>query len=435
MRINNTDSIESESYSNKLLIVLIAVCSVSLYLIKGLGKGDRVIEIMGMSLIIFFLLLYTIYYKGAIRFKRQFSVAVILLLVFLLGSDISCQYFNGQSISLTMYQQRKLYYILFYFLIPFLAPKPEWIKNFIIYMALVGSIIYILQYFAFPTKITEAQMFRDRGTIRIFLPGAAFSQLGYFLCINEIFLNYKRKYAIVGGILFSMIILTGFRSLVALYVLIPAIYLLISKHIKNRLLILSLAVLICISAFFAFQSIIQAMNKSAKRESSQGADYVRVRAAAFYLHDCTQNKVSLIFGNGHPNSGSAYGERIVSYMVSMGFYLSDIGVIGTLYKYGLIFTLIMLFLLIRLITIKVPPELNFIKLYVWMQLLLIFNTVPFYDDSAGLIVLVFMFYLIECHYNGVGEVKVAGEAAEGDSSERLRLAGGPSEAGSLVRKT
>ena len=395
----NSNEFGSNSISNRLLLVILTICSLSFFLIKGLSKGSNYYYIGGVIIIIFFLFLYLVYYKNDIPIKRNFTSNISILMLCTVVSALASQYFNNQAISISFYQQVGIYFFLGYFLLSFLYPKPSFIRNLIYYIAIIGAVIYILQFLAYPSKFLDLPMARDRGTLRFNLPGGPFRHACYFMCLIDIFKGYNRKSAIGALLLLIVAVLSGYRSIIALYILLPAIYLLVNKNVKNRTAILLVAVIICISGFFAFQGIISEMNKSAEREGSQGADYIRVKAANYFFNESISNRFTLVTGNGVPSGYSSFGQKLIAISLANGYYLSDVGIVGTLYKYGLIFTIFILIVLFRLIFAKSPPDLNFIKLFIIMHLLLIFTTYPFYEEVSGIILLVLFLYLMDCQYS------------------------------------
>jgi hypothetical protein len=386
--VNNTyfsDSYKEEFFSdslwNKSIILFIMLCSISFFMLRGVGKGDRVLDFMGIGLIVLFILLFSIYSNKVETFKPKYSIYIILMFIGIIVSSLSCSYIHDQSLVLTIYQQRSTYFLLFYFVLHFMRPNPHWIKDLIFYFAIAGAIIYLLQYFAYPFRITETKMFYDRGTLRIFLPGSTFLHLGYFLSIDQYFRNKELKYGIGALLLFVIAILSGFRMILALYVLITAAYILLSKQIKNKILIIFLISLISVAGFLAFQQIINEMRTSAERETSQGEDYVRVRAASYFLSEIDKNRVTLITGNGQPNDKSNYGQRLGLMKVYYGYYLSDCGIIGSLYKFGIIFVIPALLLFFTLIFTKYDREFFFSKLFLILNISNLF--IGFYTFEAG----------------------------------------------------
>lgn len=385
----------SENIWNKLLIILIILCSVSFFKIKVIGKADRIFELLGVGLIIFFIVLFSTYGSKNNIIKQNYSFFIILMLIGVLISSLSVNYFYDQSIGTSLYQQRHTYFLLFYFLLPFLNPKPKLVIDLIFYTALVAAIIYILQYFAYPTKLTEAKMFLDRGTLRINLPGFTFIHLGYFLCLDQYFRTSKKKYLYGIFLLFITGLLSGTRTTLAIYVLISSGYLIINKHVKNKLLLFIIIGFIGFAGYIGFKGIIDEMRTSAERETSQGADYIRVRAANYFLSSLNKHKITYLIGKGHPDENSSYGRENKILAKKYGYYLSDVGIIGSYYKFGLLFALSALIILFKVLFKKLKSEYNFIKMFLVMQLIVIFIGYFSFEGGDGAIVYIFILYLTE----------------------------------------
>jgi hypothetical protein len=393
--LNEVRSEKANSLISKALIISISLCAFSMFLVKGIGKGDRIFDFIGIGLILFFLLLHLIYSEQTTSIKKHFSGIIFLLLAGSFFSAISAQIFHNQPILITLYQQRCLYYYFFYFLIPFIFPGSLWLKNFIFYMAIISAIIYVFQYFAYPIKLTEAKMFIDRGTLRINLPGSPFRHLGFFLCIDTFFRTFKRKYAFGALLLLIVAILSGYRSILALYILITIIYLIINNQIKNKLVIIIMAAIIGIAGYFSFHKIINKMSESAQRESAQGDDYVRVQAGIYFLNEMKKNPAIAILGNGAPSEQSLYGKQVIIVPSLKGYFLSDVGIIGSYFKFGILFVFAASILILRIIFMKIPGKLNFIRLYAIMQLSVLFTTFPSFEEPSGILAFTMLLSLID----------------------------------------
>jgi hypothetical protein len=395
--ITSSNSFE-DNFWNKLLIIIITLCALSFFLIKGIGKGDRVLEISGAVLILFFIILFSVYSKNKPA-KSRFSILFSVMLLGILISTIACSYFHDQALSVTFYQQRQTYYLLFYFLLPFLFPNAKWVENYFFYFGIFGAAIYIMQHTVYPVKITEAKMFIDRNTLRINLPGITFMNLAFFLCIDKYFRTAEKKYAIGVLILLATAILSAFRSVLAAYIGLAAVYLIINKHVKNKVLIIFTSCVVAISAYFVFQNIIDEMQTSAKRETSLGSDYIRVRAGNYFLDEMVKDKVIFFTGNGQPSERSDYGSKLIGISLFYGYYLSDVGIIGSYYKFGLLFVLASVAAMIFLLFTKLPVELQYIKLFIIMQFLLILMSSFPFEGSEGAIILCLIFYLVDKYKN------------------------------------
>jgi hypothetical protein len=364
------------------------------FLVRGIGKGAKALEIMGIGVLIFYLFAFTIYSTQAPRVKSGYANAILIMLIGIILSTLACSYIYNQSMIVTLYQQRSVYFLLFYFLLPYLFPSTEWLKTLIIYLGVAAGVIYILQYFAYPLRITEAKMFVDRGTLRINLPGTAFMHLAYFMFLDNYFKTSKLKYGAGVILLLITAVLSGFRSIVAIYILISGIYLLASKQTKNKFIIIFVAICVVIASFFAFQGIIKEMQSSAQRETSQGTDYIRVRAASYFLREMSNHEITYITGNGQSSERSEYGRKIARISYFYGYYLSDIGIIGTFYKYGILFVLPGLIVFFKIAFMKLPLDFQFIKLFIIMQILTVLLS-SIIEGGEGAIVLCLVLYLVD----------------------------------------
>ncbi len=379
----------------KILIVSIIVASVGLYQLRGLGILVRLMDIMTVLLIVAHLVLFMIYGRQQEPVKKHFAGVVILLLAGIVISSLGAEYINNQPLGLTLYQQRHMYAFLFYFLLFYLAPRPQWIVDLLFYLGIAGGVFFLIQYVLYPTLITDAKIFLDRGTIRMNLPGTWFMHIGFFLSVDRFFATRKMKYGAGAMLLFLVAVLSGFRSILALYVLLTTGYLLVSKQVKNKALLFSLYSVVVISGFFAFEGIIMEMKESAEREGAQGTSYIRVRAADYFMSMNDNNKIAYIIGNGEPTERSAYGRRLSMISLRYGYYLSDIGIVGMFFKYGLLPALMALFIIFKVLFTKLDEQAIFIKLVFLFQLLVIFNSVTSFERLSGIIAISMMLYLYD----------------------------------------
>ena len=379
----------------KILIVSIILFSVGLYQLRGLGIFIRLMDIMTDLLIIVHLILFVIYGKQEQLVKKHFSGAIILLLTGIVISSLGAEYINNQSWGLTLYQQRHMYAFLLYFLLFYLAPKPQWIIDLLFYFGIAGGVFFVIQYVLYPTLITDAKVFLDRGTIRMNLPGTWFMHIGFFLSVDRFFATKKMKYGAGALLLFLVAVLSGFRSVLALYVMLTTGYLLVSKQVKNKVLLFSMYSVVVVSGFFAFQGIIMEMKESAEREGSQGTSYIRVRAANYFMDMNDNNKLAYIIGNGEPTERSAYGRRLVMISLRHGYYLSDIGVIGLFFKYGLLPALVVFYIIFKILLTRLDDRTIFIKLFFLFQLLMIFNSITAFEILSAIIAVCMMLYLYD----------------------------------------
>ena len=219
--------------------------------------------------------------------------------------------------------------------------------------------------------------------------------IAFFLSVDRFFTTYKKKYAFGVALFFIVSILLGFRSTIALYILISTVFLLISEQVKQKVLLFTLYATIVVSGFFAFQEIFLEMKESAAREGSQGTSYIRYRAAEHFLSLNNSDNLTYIIGNGEPSERSVYGRDLALISMMYGFYLSDIGIFGFYFKYGLISSLALLYVFFRVIFTKTEKGFTFLKLFFVFQLFqLPFSRTPF-ESLYSIVAICMLLYLFD----------------------------------------
>jgi hypothetical protein len=378
----------------KALCWFILFCSISAYRIHGLGKGDRVLDILGLGAIICFLILY-VTYQGTSPVKAGFKYHIIFIFIGTFLSAFMAKVFHSQDMSITVYQQRAIYFLLFYFLLHYLLPNPRDLEKMIMVIGLLFCLVYIVQTKIYPTLITDAMIFRDRGTLRIFMPGGVFMVLAYYLSFKRIFEKFN-------WLPFSILILTGIvalllagRQLIISLLLISFVNILIDKRIKNKLALIFLFVVVISAASFFMRDTINDMISVSQKHSQEGENYIRFRAVKYFLFEFPNNKLSYIFGNGTPSERSVYGISLEKFTEFYGFYMSDIGIIGTYFKYGSIFVIAVLAIFIKILFSKLNSNIIYIKNFIVSTIITMFTTEFLFDVSDGIVAISILLYIID----------------------------------------
>lgn len=380
---------------SKIYIITIILFSLGLYEIRGLGIIVRLLDIATVILIITAIILIFIYGKPVSNIKSQFKTPILLILIGVFVSSFAAELFHNQALHLTFYQQRHMYAFFFYFLLIYIAPKPEWLINVLFYFGLFGGLFFLTQYILFPTLITDAKIFLDRGTIRMNLPGTYYMHIAFFLSVDRFFTTYEKRYGFGILLLLLVTILSGFRSTVAIYILITTGFLLVNKQVKNKIALSFLYLTIVVAGFFAFENIFQEMLESAERESAQGTSYIRFRAAEHLISINNENKITYIIGNGEPTERSEYGLKLRVISMMSGFYLSDIGIFGFYIKYGLLSALVVLFIILKLSFARINRKIYFIKLFFIFNLFMVATTRTPFEVLPSIVLLCILMYLYD----------------------------------------
>jgi hypothetical protein len=287
-----------------------------------------------------------------------------------------------------------MYFFLLYFLLHQLKPAPNDVLKMIIYIGMVHALIYVVSYLLYPNTLVHSKAAEARGTVRIFFPGLLYVFLSLFLSLY-LFFSTKRK--IYLGIVFVGILITillGTRQVLVTIVFLLLMYILFSRKVKSKIAVFTLIALSVIPLYFIFQDIFISLIEVSKAQSQKAGEDVRLRAIKFFVFDFFPNKISYLTGNGEASSNSIYGVKITQIKQHLGFYQSDVGIVGDFSKFGLLFVIGLLVAMYRIIVKKLDEKLVFIKLMMWSAVITLFTGGSLAQDAAAMCL---MFYLIDAH--------------------------------------
>lgn len=344
-------------------------------------------------LILLFLIVLLVYQKGEV-IKSNFKFELYMLLFGVLLSVFGAYFFHDQGFIITIIAQRTVYLYFFYFLLLKLKPKPDLLVKTFVYISLFVAFLYIIQTIAFPAELVRSQMWMDRGTVRIFLPGIGYCVISYFYFFNQYLKHLRLRDLFISLIMLIIFILLGTRQIIAPVMLITILNVILSKRIKSKIVVTLIGTLAIIPIFILSQNIMSQMLEVSK---SQGEDFesnIRVRAIKFFLTDFFPNTISYITGNGVQGGDTEYGEQVGVYMKKYGFYQSDVGIFGEYTKFGIFFVIAAITILIKLIIIKVPEDYKFLW-YSNLINVLTFFTGDLFSAVDGIVLLCSMLYMYD----------------------------------------
>lgn len=307
--------------------------------------------------------------------------------------------YHDQSFLKTAIAQRAIYFYFIYFLLHYMKMEGVFIIKLIVIFGLIYMAIYLIQYLVFPFQITYSRMFIDRGTLRIFLSGAGYLVIAYFIWLYFTFKAFRIRYIIFLLLAYGIFVLLGTRQIIASILLLTILYILQSRVVKSKLLIFTLIGLSVIPVFLLFQDIILAMLDVTVEQSKAVESNVRVRAAKYFLTEFYPSNFAYFTGNGiHGNS--MFGLNVIRIMEKYKFYQSDIGLIGEFTQFGALFVLGVIIILFRVLTVKLPEKLMFIKYnFLGIILTLVTGAGAFGSSGTNILINSMLLYLVDTHLN------------------------------------
>jgi hypothetical protein len=200
-------------------------------------------------------------------------------------------------------------------------------------------------------------------------------------------------------IIFSLVLLSFFNIL-------------INKRVKNKLAVIGIFAVVATISFFAMKDTFTEMIAATKHHADQSENYVRVRAAAYFVTKLPQNKAMFILGNGAPSERSPYGIMITQVRKMFGFYLSDVGIVALYVKFGLFFALTCLVIIFQNLFARLNKEIMYIKYFMVYLLVTMFTTQLPFEYSEGIVLIGIILYLIDFYK----ENKVTGNSVLPENS-------------------
>lgn len=311
------------------------------YSALGIGKY------MSFITIILMLLLFALGNKELIFADSNFKTEVILLLALPFISSISCYIYRGQDIITTIIATRSVLFWIIYFLLHQYRFSPCSITNVLICVASCVTIIYIVQQLAYPSLYLfdspqEGKPPEIRNGLRRFR---------IFLCNPYVFFAFytflvyafrKRllKYWYYTLFFFIAIYLTLTRQ-IWVSILLPVLaypFLQGNKLSIKMLLGLGISSLILYLIYLNIGNIIGGELIAQTKDQLDRDDDIRMIALNFYGLEYWEGIGNIFFGNGVPSWGnSQYGNFIQHMEEDYGLYRSDIGIVGIISQYGIIY--------------------------------------------------------------------------------------------------
>jgi hypothetical protein len=378
----------------KFILFLVIFSSVSFFNLIFIPSFIINMLGLGVPLIMAALILLHLVYDKSIRYKSRFRIEMGLIVVAVILSMFGAYYFHRQNFSTTALIQRFIYFFLFYPLLRILKPKAEELIEIIVYVGFVYGVLYILQTIAYPVKLIDIKMFLDRSTLRITMKGSGFLFLLYLYGMTYYIKTYNAKYLVHCILALVVFILLGTRQVIAPAAFLTVLSVLFSKRVKSRALTIVLLMLMTIPVYFLFQDIFAAMFALSQKQSGNFSHDIRFKATVFYIFKFFPNKLSYITGNGIPSELSPYGMQIRYINDILKYYQSDIGVIGDFSKFGILFVIAEISIMVRIAFMRLPLELEFIKLNIIASLITVLTGSSF-NSSDFIVIICISLYLAE----------------------------------------
>jgi hypothetical protein len=397
-----------DKYISNIVVFLVVLSYFHFFSFTMMPYSIRILlQIAILGIMVVFLLLRIIY-KPEKGIRMNFAIPLLLMIIGALPCYFIAYAYHGQSFAISFFANKIIWFYLLYFFVHLYKIQATYIIRLIIFIGLFAVLLYYLQLYYYPTKILDINMLVGRGTIRLFVGGMLCTQAAYFYFLNQFFAKNKPVYLIFSLLTLSVFVLQGTRQLIFGLIFLTLVNLLLAKRIRSRFLITLVLSLASFSVFLIFRDIFNEITKVSALQAQNLEGGIRIKAARFFLTKFMPGFWAYIFGNGSSDLGSIYNQKIAFYAIKKGFYLADIGVLGDYIKYGVLFTLAGLYMLIKAIRFKISNELQFLKYYIFIQC---FTLIAGYGILGGSdIVLILTLYVFDVNRANLLQEKLSSDS-------------------------
>lgn len=351
-----------------LLVATILLVSVTFWSYRGITLFMGHFFNLAMTMI----LLAVVSYKSGV-FVRQglhFKTIAILFLFIPLPGMIGAGLYHEQSLGASLYANRNILFWLTYFVLHVVNIKKEDLIKLMLFVATVWALLTIVQQFTYPVYFfstrdeTKKQLLRA-GVYRFMIPGS-------LLCLFMM-QHYYYRYATTKNLtsacwwLLTLVAFyyTGIRQSAIAALLCTFIMVVMLMHGNARIRNLVIMALVVLAGLSLKEILFGEYIAMTQKQLGGGDEDIREVAYRFFLFEYWPDSPwAIITGNGRPSAGSAYQREIDTLAQVKGLFRSDIGIVGSLNQYGILYVLLVLAMLIKGLTIKIRSKENkYLKIY------------------------------------------------------------------------
>ncbi len=388
-------------YKNYYLkqIVLIIVLSLGLFSFTVMSPFLNFLYLIAL---LFVLLGLAIHRTENVNYRYLKFKNIILGFIFLrVLSVIPASLYHEQNIIDTLIVERTVFLWLFYFLLHKLKINPRVVLKIIISVGVIWSIMTIIQQFTYPLYLFASREDNETGDVsyragvyRYLIKGLQYGVLAGFYYLVHFFHSRRIKDFLLYSLFFIGIFFHSARQFIASFFFSSALLLVYLKGNIKKIAIFSF-VLIGIAFFMVFDSLFAGYVTQSQEDLND--ENIRLLGLNFFGIEYFPHWLGNILGNGKPYSGSSYGKEYFDYIIdSLSLYREDVGIIGTYNQYGILYSLLVVFALVKILLIKVAQQHLFVKLFSIFSLILLALSEYSYDPSV-IPFFCLLFYLID-HY-------------------------------------
>lgn len=361
--------------------------------------GIRLLSIspdIQLLLVISYLCLGALYYgrkKNRVYFvspNEYFKLIIIGIFLSMLPAYL----FWGQSFTQSLITYRFVYYI---FAIPLLfkigATPTEWMKTLKLFSFVLFGVFILKRVFP---GLFEWGEYYIVGESDILVGGYSLLTIPFYFSLQQLKEQFNIKDFAYSCFLLSFVFLMSNRSTLFPMVLLMGVTIFRIRSKYKPFIIIVLFFVIVQAFSYTFDTWVDLFEETQAQLNDE--DYNRNKAMAYFLYSASPHWLCYILGNGFL---SAHANPIMLIMMEQGVYNSDMGFLGFWNQFGLLSTIVMIYMYIRvLISRKYPFFLRLISAHTLICAL----TISYFASPVHMIYFILFYYYMMCSDNNLESV-------------------------------
>lgn len=333
--------------------------------------------------------------------QANFSGNITVFIVMQFLSIVAAYLFHDQSFQLSLLMSKTVLFWLLYFVLHIYGIPAKWLINTIVIVGVIWAVLTVVQQFTYPNFYFYVRDNLDgtlqRAGVYRFMPEP--KNYGLFLvlyCFTRAIRDYKWRH-----ILFTLLGLVGFYFYGTRQYAVSALCCMMIASVmqpgKKRIYSIFI-ICIAIGTLFILRESLFSSYIEITNDQLQDDDDVRILAAKYFLFDYWPSWLTFIFGNGRFHLDSSYGKEMDYLRTTIGYYREDIGIIGALNYFGIIYAINVIYLFIKGTYNKFfTQETQYLKL-IFINFFIVLFLSDEYSSATSCVFICFICYLVDQSY-------------------------------------
>lgn len=325
-------------------IVLLTIVSIRAWSFQSIPES--IYDALELIVIFFLVFFVWVNYKKIKGKKLIFKDNVVLFMLIPVISIFGAFVYHDQPFYLSLLILRTNFYWLFYFLLHIYNVPVKKLIGLMTFVGIVWATLTIVQQFTYPVYYFFTRTDDEETGKSILRAGIYRFQLsrydfGEFVAIY--FFDKFLRTKIFKYLLYVLFVLIGFyyfgtRQFAIALILVIIMTAFMQSGKTKVLAIIFIAIVATFLIFYRDVLFSKFIELTSDQFNDKDGD-VRILCAQYFMFEYWPHWTAVFLGNGRAHGISSYGLELKNTATGLGFYLSDIGIIGSFNEFGIFYIL------------------------------------------------------------------------------------------------